>query len=73
MAETTQQWEYRVQTVGSALTGSRDEQVEEVLNEWGLEGWEAVNVYAPSQSPKVTIVAKRSLAAAASRRFSSLP
>ena len=50
MAEQTVQWEYRVLTVGSAVGGAKDGQVEATLNEWGLEGWEAVNVYAPTNS-----------------------
>ena len=66
MAETTQ-WEYRVLTIGS-IFGTKDEQIEAVLNEWGLEGWEATHVYTPSQSGKVTIVARRLLTASARRR-----
>ena len=72
MVEQTVQWEYRILTVGSAFTGARDEQIETILNEWGLEGWEAVNVYAPSNSPKVTLVAKRLLTTTA-RRLRSMP
>ena len=53
-------WEYRVQTIGSSF-GTKDEQIEATLNEWGEEGWETINVYTPSNSGKVTIVAKRPL------------
>jgi hypothetical protein len=63
----TKQWEYRVQTIGSVF-GTKDEPVQALLNEWGLEGWEAVQVFTPSQSGKVTIVAKRPLTASARRR-----
>jgi hypothetical protein len=66
------QWEYCVLTVGSPLTGAKDEQIESILNDWGMEGWEAVNVYAPSNSPKVTLVAKRVLTVT-SRRMRSMP
>jgi len=59
-------WEYRVLTIGGAF-GTKDEQIEATLNEWGLEGWEAIHVYTPSQSNKVTIVAKRPLSAASRR------
>ncbi len=59
MAETAQ-WEYRVQTIGS-MFGTKDEAIEEALNEWGEEGWEAINVYTPEGSGKVTMVAKRPL------------
>ena len=72
MADQTVQWEYRVFTIGNAFSGAKDEQIESMLNDWGLEGWEAVNVYAPTNSPKVTLVAKRQLTAA-SRRLRSMP
>jgi hypothetical protein len=72
MSDQTTQWEYRVQTVGAAFSGAKDEQIEETLNDWGLEGWEAVNVYGPTGSNKVTIVAKRHLSAS-SRRLRSMP
>lgn len=72
MADQTKLWEYRVQTVGNSFTGARDDEIEETLNEWGLEGWEAVNVYAPSQSPKITLVAKRALDPN-TRRLRSMP
>jgi hypothetical protein len=71
MAEQTIQWEYRVLTIGNAF-GAKDEQVQETLNEWGLEGWEASQVYTPSQNNKVTIVAKRPLSDRA-RRVRSMP
>ena len=66
MSETIQ-WEYRVQSIGSVF-GTKDEQVEALLNEWGQEGWEATHVFTPSQSGKVTIVAKRPLTASTRRR-----
>jgi hypothetical protein len=71
MAEQTVQWEYRVLTIGNVF-GTKDENIEDTLNEWGLEGWEAIHVYTPSQSNKVTIVAKRQVTAA-SRRMRSMP
>lgn len=60
MAEEIKQWEYRVQTIGS-LFGTKDEQIQEMLNEWGSEGWEAINVFTPEGSGKITMVAKRPL------------
>jgi hypothetical protein len=65
MAETTL-WEYRVETIGS-MFGTRDENIEDTLNEWGQEGWEAINVYTPEGSGKVTMVAKRPLTTTARR------
>ncbi len=71
MAEETKQWEYRVQTIGSAF-GTKDENIQGTLDEWGLDGWEVINVYTPSGSGKVTIVAKRPLTDRA-RRMRSMP
>ena len=71
MAEETKLWEYRVQTIGS-LFGTRDEHIQTTLDEWGLEGWEAVNVFTPEGSGKITIVAKRPLTDRV-RRMRSLP
>ncbi len=71
MTEEYKQWEYRVQTIGS-LFGTKDEQIQEMLNEWGLEGWEAINVFTPEGSGKITMVAKRPLTDRA-RRLRSRP
>jgi hypothetical protein len=71
MPDQTIQWEYRVQTIGSAF-GAKDENIEATLNEWGMEGWEVTHVYTATSSNKVTIVAKRPLTAA-SRRLRSMP
>jgi hypothetical protein len=68
MAEQTN-WEYRVKTIGGVF-GTKDEHIEATLNEWGEEGWEAVSVYTPEGSGKVTIVAKRPLTEAVRRRRS---
>ena len=71
MTEEIKQWEYRVQTIGSAF-GTKDEKIQETLDEWGLEGWEAINVFTPSGSGNTTIVAKRPLTERA-RRMRSMP
>lgn len=71
MAEETKQWEYRVQTIGS-LFGTKDEHIQATLDEWGLEGWEAINVFTREGSGKITIVAKRPLTDRV-RRMRSLP
>ena len=60
MTEEFKQWEYRVQTIGS-IFGTKDENIEAMLNDWGNEGWEVTHVYTPENSGKVTIVAKRPL------------
>ena len=71
MAEEIQKWEYKVQTIGS-LFGTKDENIEATLNEWGDEGWEVTHVYTPEGSGKVTIVAKRPLTERG-RRMRSMP
>ncbi len=71
MSDEIKQWEYRVQTIGS-MFGSKDEDIQEKLDEWGLEGWEAINVYTPYGSGKITMVAKRPLTERA-RRMRSMP
>jgi hypothetical protein len=71
MTDEYQKWEYRVQTIGS-MFGTKDEHIQATLDEWGEEGWEAVNVYTPYGSGKITIVAKRPLTDRA-RRMRSMP
>jgi len=67
----TQLWEYQVITIGSVF-GTKDRMIQDTLNEWGAQGWEATHVYTPSQSGKVTIVARRALSER-TRRQRSMP
>ena len=69
MTEEIKKWEYRVQTIGS-IFGTKDENIEAMLNEWGDEGWEVTHVYTPEGSGKVIIVAKRPLTRETIRRRS---
>ncbi len=69
MTEQPVQWEYQVETIGRSL-GTKDELIEETLNAWGEDGWEIINVFTPSGSGKITLVAKRPLTTAARRRQS---
>ena len=71
MSNEEQKWEYRVQTIGGVF-GTKDEQIEATLNEWGEDGWEALAVYTPEGSGKVTIAAKRPLTERV-RRMRSMP
>jgi hypothetical protein len=71
MSEEFKQWEYRVQTIGS-MFGTKDENIQTTLDEWGAEGWEAINVFTPENSGKITIVAKRPLTELV-RRQRSMP
>lgn len=71
MAEEIKLWEYRVQTIGG-IFGTKDELIQTTLDEWGMEGWEAINVFSPENSAKITIVAKRPLTERM-RRIRSMP
>jgi len=63
-------WEYRVQNFGTVWRGPRDEELEQMLNAWGEEGWEVVGITSRENSNKVTVVAKRPLTDSARRRRS---
>ena len=72
MSEDIQKWEYRVITIGSIWSGVKDEALEEMLNEWGAEGWEVVGFRTLENVNKATIITKRPLTRAA-RRERSMP
>jgi len=67
MGEYTQ-WEYRSETLGTFWNNPRDGVLETVLNEWGQEGWEVINVITQSGTSKYRIVAKRPLTGDVRRR-----
>ena len=45
MTEEMKQWEYRVQQVGGFFKGVPADELEELLNTWGVEGWEVVSTH----------------------------
>ena len=65
-----QMWEYYVQTVGSALRGTRDEELQQVLNELGEDGWDVIEIEQLPNSNKIRVVAKRPLTISARRERS---
>jgi hypothetical protein len=67
MSENTQ-WEYRIETVGSAFKGVKPEKLEIYLNEMGLDGWEVVSLHQPHSGSKVWITIKRPLRRSSRRR-----
>ncbi len=70
MTETIQ-WEYRIETIGSALRGAKDEEIEAALNELGEAGWDVISAHPPTtNSSKVRVVAKRPLTTATRRQRS---
>jgi hypothetical protein len=66
------QWEYRIQTVGSTFSQPKDENLETLLNEWGEEGWEVISAQNQESTNKVRIIAKRPLSRS-TRRSRSWP
>ena len=68
MAE-SQQWEYRLQTLGSTLREPKDGEILALLNAWGVEGWELVSAVHTTGN-KVTLIARRPLSESTRRRRS---
>jgi hypothetical protein len=67
------QWEYRLETIGgSAWRAPKDEDLEALLDAWGEEGWEVINVFTAPGTNRITVVAKRPLARS-TRRHRSMP
>ena len=60
-------WEYRVQTVGGAIGGPKDDALTIFLDEWGAEGWEVISANNLDSSQKVRVIDRRPLSRAASR------
>ncbi len=60
MAEEIRKWDYRVQQFGSTWSAVKPENMEDTLNEWGIEGWEVVSAVHKS-SNEVIVIAKRPL------------
>ncbi|MEN9564657.1 MAG: hypothetical protein RIR73_2901 [Chloroflexota bacterium] len=54
-------WEYRVQTVGGFWSGVKAEELEQLLNDWGAEGWEVVSTHVLENQNKINVIAKRPL------------
>ena len=61
MYEEIKQWEYRVQTVGGFFIGIKADNLEEMLNEWGEDGWEVVSTHIIENANKINVIAKRPL------------
>ena len=72
MTEQTQ-WEYRVQSIGgSALRAPKDEEIEALLDAWGEQEWEVINVFTSPGTNRITVIAKR-LMSVSTRRRRSMP
>jgi len=55
------QWEYRVETIGGFFKGVKADELEEMLNEWGEDGWEVVATHIIENANKINVIAKRPL------------
>ncbi len=64
-------WEYRVQTVGGFWSGVKADELEQLLNEWGEEGWEIVSTHIIENVNKINVIAKRPLTQT-TRRYRSM-
>ena len=72
MTEETRLWEYRVQTVGGFWSGVKADELEQLLNEWGEQGWEVVSTHIIENANKINVIAKRPLTDRV-RRARSMP
>ncbi len=72
MTEEIKQWEYRAQTIGSFWSGVKANELEQILNDWGEEGWEVVSTHIIENQNKINVIAKRPLSST-TRRFRSMP
>ena len=64
------QWEYHIEVIGSALRGTKPEELATYLNEIGEAGWEVFNLHHPNNSNKTWVTMKRALTTSTRRRRS---
>ena len=72
MSEKIKQWEYLVHNLGSVLKSPKEEELGELLDEWGEDGWELISAFRGENSNRLTLIAKRPLTTT-SRRQRSIP
>lgn len=60
-------WEYLVETAGSFLRGPKPEELTELLNAMGEEGWEVISILNFPNIEKLRIVAKRPVVSSTQR------
>jgi len=61
MSEQIKKWEYRIHSLGSILNSPKDEDLMELLDEWGEDGWELVSAVRGESTNRLTLIAKRPL------------
>ena len=62
----------RVQAVGGFFTGVKADVLEELLNQWGTDGWEVVSTHIIENANKINVIAKRPMTRT-TRRERSMP
>ena len=72
MPEESKKWEYQIYSLGSILKSPKDEELVELLDEWGEDGWELVSTVRGESTNRLTLIAKRPLTDR-SRRERSMP
>ena len=72
MSDEKQQWEYRVETVGSFWSGVKADELQNLLNAWGEDGWEVVSTHILENANKINVIAKRPLTREV-KRMRSMP
>jgi hypothetical protein len=56
-----EKWEYHVEEVGTFWNGVKPEEMQELLNAMGQDGWILVSAFPIQGSNKVTLIARRPL------------
>ena len=51
MPEEIKKWEYQIYSLGSILKSPKDEELVELLDEWGEDGWELVSTVRVVRAP----------------------
>ena len=72
MSEEIKKWEYQIYSLGSVLKSPKDDELMELLDEWGEDGWELVSAVRGENTNRLTLIAKRPLTTV-SRRRRSMP
>ena len=72
MTDEIKQWEYRVETVGSFWSGVKADKLQQLLNDWGEDGWEVVSTHIQENQNKINVIAKRPLTREV-KRMRSMP
>lgn len=65
--DTQDKWEYHVEEVGSFWSSARPEEMQELLNAMGRDGWMLVSACPMQNTNKIVLIARRPLASRPAR------